>query len=216
MARHWRHQLINFYLRLFVRPLFLQLANESSLPKLRTLIIRKRKHLDFFALRLPRGARQQNILIEDLTLIKVDTGNTKNRRTILYLHGGGYAIGSAKTHVDLGARLSKACEADVFLVDYRLAPEHSFPAQLDDAKKAYHWLLDSGILPSDIIIAGDSAGGGLAISTLVALRDESVPLPRAGVCLCPLTDLLLTGESLITNKNKDPYIVAPKKNTVYG
>jgi acetyl esterase/lipase len=92
------------------------------------------------------------------------------------------------------------------LLDYRLAPEHPFPAAIEDATAAYYWLLENGISPEQIIIAGDSAGGGLALATLLLARDQGVPLPAAAVCLSPLTDLEVTGESIKSNNQADPWL----------
>jgi len=126
--------------------------------------------------------------------------------TLLYLHGGSYVLGSVVTHRALVARLAAACEATGLLVDYRLAPEHQFPAAVDDACEAYRWLLARGIDAGRIVIAGDSAGGGLAAATLVALRDAGARLPAAAVLLSPWVDLEGTGESLATNADADPMI----------
>lgn len=130
---------------------------------------------------------------------------TGNHRTIYFLHGGGYVAGSPATHRSFTIALSRAAKADVFALDYRLAPEHRFPAAIDDAVNGYRWLLkQKGISHKNIIIGGDSAGGGLAIATLIALRDEGLPLPKAAVCLSPWTDLAGTGTSLTTNDGSDP------------
>jgi acetyl esterase/lipase len=127
-------------------------------------------------------------------------------RVVLYLHGGGYVVGSVNTHRDLAGRLSRAAGARVLVLDYRLAPEHPFPAAVDDALAAYRWLLSDGRVPTDVAIGGDSAGGGLTLATLVALRDAGLPLPAAGVCLSPWTDLAGTGESLRTKAAVDPMV----------
>ena len=122
---------------------------------------------------------------------------------VLYLHGGGYGLGSVETHRDLIARMCRACTASSLAIDYRLAPEHKFPAQLEDSVTAYRWLLDRGVEPRRIVIAGDSAGGGLALSTLVRLRDQGDPLPAAGVCLSPWVDLEALGATIDANDRYD-------------
>ena len=127
-------------------------------------------------------------------------------RVILYVHGGGYVMGSIATHRELAARLSKASGARVLLVDYRLAPEHPFPAAVEDATAAYRWLLAQNIKPSRIVVAGDSAGGGLALATLIALRDAKVPLPAAGVGISPWVDMEGTGASMTTRAKVDPVV----------
>jgi acetyl esterase/lipase len=125
---------------------------------------------------------------------------------VLYLHGGGYVICSLNTHRDLVARIALASGARVLNLDYRLAPEHPFPAAVEDATAAYRWLLAQNVDPARIVIAGDSAGGGLTIAALVALRDVGDPLPAAAVCISPWTDLALTGESLISKADVDPMV----------
>ncbi len=126
------------------------------------------------------------------------------RGTILYFHGGGYIAGSAAGYRPLTVGLARLARRRVFSLDYRRAPEHRFPAALDDAVLAYRWLLDQGVSPRALALAGDSAGGGLVIATLLRLRDLGVPLPAAGVCFCPWTDLAATGESLRTNNGRCP------------
>ena len=127
-------------------------------------------------------------------------------RTVLYLHGGAYIVGSINTHRDLAARLSRAARARVLVIDYRLAPEHPYPAAVEDATAAYRWLLAAGVSPQRIVVAGDSAGGGLTVATLVALRDAAQPLPAAGVCLSPWVDLEGSGESMTTKAAVDPLV----------
>jgi acetyl esterase/lipase len=125
---------------------------------------------------------------------------------ILYLHGGGYMLGSIHTHRELVSRLSRAAGARGLLIDYRLAPEHPFPAAVDDALAAYRFLLSGGIEPRRIAIAGDSAGGGLTLATLLALRDAGDPLPAAGVGLSPWTDLEGLGASAQPGAVDDPLL----------
>ncbi len=126
------------------------------------------------------------------------------QQTVYYLHGGGYVACSPKTHRPFTAALSRAANARVFALDYRLAPEHRFPAAVEDAVAGYRWLLDHGVDPQEIVIGGDSAGGGLAMATLVALRDAGERLPRAAFVLSPWTDLAVTGRSLDANDESDP------------
>jgi monoterpene epsilon-lactone hydrolase len=132
--------------------------------------------------------------------------NAASDRFVLYLHGGGYVIGSVNTHRDLIARVSRAAQARVLALNYRLAPEHPFPAAVDDAVASYKWLLAQGAKPSRIAIAGDSAGGGLAAATLVAIRDAKLPTPGAGVLLSPWVDLEGLGESMVTRVEVDPVV----------
>ena len=123
---------------------------------------------------------------------------------ILYLHGGAWVLGWGNFHRRMVAHLSKAAACRTLAVDYRLAPEHPYPAALEDSLAAYRWLLRNGTLPSEVVIAGDSAGGNLTLVTLMSLRDAGDPLPAAAVCISPATDLAGTGESFWTIK--DPVI----------
>jgi acetyl esterase/lipase len=127
-------------------------------------------------------------------------------RVILYVHGGGYVMGSIATHREMIARLSKASGARGLALDYRLAPEHPFPAAVEDATVAYRWLLGQNIKPSNIVVAGDSAGGGLTVATLLSIRDAKLPLPAAGVCISPWVDMEGTGESMTTRAKADPVV----------
>lgn len=127
-------------------------------------------------------------------------------RVLLYLHGGAYQIGSPATHRHMVALLSGAARARVLSVGYRLAPENPFPAAVDDAVAAYRWLLAAGTDRGVLALGGDSAGGGLALASLVALRDAGEPMPAAAVVMSPWTDLALTGESLQTRADADVLI----------
>ncbi len=127
-------------------------------------------------------------------------------RVILYLHGGGYVMGSIKTHRAMIARISRAAQAKALALDYRLAPEHPFPAAVEDAAAAYRWLLAQGYKPGKIVISGDSAGGGLVLATLLALRDAQTPLPAAAVPISAWSDMEGTGASMKTRASKDPMV----------
>lgn len=131
---------------------------------------------------------------------------TRDDRAMLYLHGGCYGSGSVETHRELITRLSLAASTRVLGLNYRLAPEHPFPAAIEDAAAAYRWLLDTGLDPAGIAIAGDSAGGGLALATTITSRDAGLPLPGAVVCLSPWVDLALTCASMETMAGADPIV----------
>ena len=122
---------------------------------------------------------------------------------ILYLHGGGFTTGSPQTHRLVAERMSVCCQASVLLLDYRLAPEHPFPSGLNDCVNAYQWLLQQGIMPQNLAIAGDSAGGGLTISTLLRLKEAYSPLPAAAVLFSPWVDLTMSGNSYEYNEPKE-------------
>jgi epsilon-lactone hydrolase len=130
------------------------------------------------------------------------TAKRSDRGVIMYLHGGGYVAGTPATDRPISAGLARLTQRRVFSPRYRLAPEHRFPAALDDASTAYRWLLAQGVPPGSLAIAGTSAGGGLALATLVRLRDEGLPLPAAAVCFSPWTDLACTGQSLDANNGR--------------
>lgn len=136
---------------------------------------------------------------EWLTPTTADAG-----RVVLYLHGGGYVSGSPATHLAVTARLAHAAGARLFALDYRLAPEHPFPAALEDAWAAYWWLLtEQHVAPAQIVVAGDSAGGGLTLALLLALRAAGMPLPAGGVGLSPWLDLTLSSTTLADNATTD-------------
>jgi acetyl esterase/lipase len=124
-------------------------------------------------------------------------------RVVMYLHGGGYCMGSLGSHRQLVSHLSTQARARVLNVDYRLAPEHPFPAAVEDAVAAYTWLLDQGVAADRIAISGDSAGGGLTLATLLALKEVGTPLPATAIPLSPWADLEGTGESTRTRAAVD-------------
>ena len=132
--------------------------------------------------------------------------NAANDRVILYLHGGGYVMGSINTHRAMIARIARASEAKALALNYRMAPEDPFPTAVDDATAAYRWLLAQGYKPGKIVISGDSAGGGLTLATLLALRDAGTPLPAAAVPISPWADLEGTGASIETRAAADPMV----------
>ena len=129
---------------------------------------------------------------------------------LLYLHGGGYVIGSRRSHRHLAEAIARAAGIACLLPDYRLAPEHPFPAAVDDALAAYRWLVEERkIAPGLIAVGGDSAGGGLTAATLVAIREARLPRPGAGVCISPWTDLTCSAPSYETKAATDPLVALP-------
>ena len=137
---------------------------------------------------------------------RVSTPPSECGRHILFLHGGGFIVGSPALYRHFTWRIASAARAHLLAIDYRLAPEHPFPAALDDAVAAYRWLLTDGAEPRQMAVMGDSAGGGLALSLLLRLRDDSIPLPAAAVALSPWTDLAMTGLSFKLNAEADPLV----------
>ncbi len=155
---------------------------------------------------LPEKVTVNEVQVGDMSADWVAMPNSANGRVVLYLHGGGYVMGSRRTHRELASRIALEAAARVLVLEYRLAPEHPFPAAVDDATAAYRWLRKQGIAASSIAIAGDSAGGGLTLATLLALRDAGDTLPACAVCLSPWTDLEGTGASAQPGGADDPMI----------
>jgi acetyl esterase/lipase len=126
------------------------------------------------------------------------------RNVVLYFHGGVYVMGEAALAADLASQVGRRTQARAISVDYRLAPEHPYPAAVDDALAAYEGLLDNGTAPSDVVLAGESAGGALAVATLVRARDRGLPLPAAAFVMSPYADLTLSGATMETKSEVDP------------
>ena len=126
------------------------------------------------------------------------------RHVVLYFHGGVYVIGDAFLAADLASQVGRRTDAKVISVDYRLAPEHPYPAAVDDALAAYEALLQAGIAPSDIALAGESAGGGLAVATMVNARDHGLPMPAGAYVMSPYVDLTLAGTTMESKRDVDP------------
>jgi acetyl esterase/lipase len=156
------------------------------------------------ALPMPDGTTVAPVSANSVPCEWVAVGDADVDRTIIYFHGGAYTIGSLNTHRRLVANLSEATGARVLNVDYRLAPEHPHPAAVDDAVSAYSWLLDQGASPEHVVLAGDSAGGGLSAATLVAIRDRGLPLPAGAALISPWVDLAFSGGSHDTRVHLDP------------
>ena len=184
---------------------FLQL---SGLPSNSTSVQEQRRDIE----RQARLARMPSRV--DVTVTRIGTMHAEwlrprdasKDRALLYLHGGGFSIGSCNTHRALAARIAAAAKVPALLIDYRLAPENPFPAALLDAKNAYGQLLRHGIQADKIVVAGDSAGGGLALALAVGLRDQAKPLPGSLVCISPWLDLTLSGETMASCAKTDPLI----------
>jgi monoterpene epsilon-lactone hydrolase len=137
---------------------------------------------------------------------EVTVDGIEPRHVVLYFHGGVYVMGDAFLAAELASQVGRRTLAKVISVDYRLAPEHPYPAAVDDALAAYKALLDNGIAPSEIAFAGESAGGGLLIATLVNARDHGLPLPAAALAMSPYADLTLAGTSIETKRDRDPLL----------
>lgn len=175
-------------------------AHTMSLADRRALYDRAEK-----AFPLPEGVTVRPWRSGHLTGDFLEVDGSRGGRTILYLHGGGYGIGSSRSHRHLAALIGVEAQASVLVPDYRLAPEHPYPAALDDAVAAFDWLASSG--DRDIAIAGDSAGGGLTVATLCRIRDTGAGKPVAGICLSPWVDLACEpGSELEKATETDPLI----------
>jgi epsilon-lactone hydrolase len=172
-------------------------------------VIESRQVIDSFARKfskLPKDCKVEQIEIDGMYAEWISNNQTLEGKVILYLHGGGYSYCSADTHRTLAANIMIESDVKVLLPEYRLAPEHPFPAAIEDTIMIYQWLLKQGYESSNIIFAGDSAGGGLSVAATLVLRDQYDPLPAALVCLSPWVDLTSSGESYRENSEKDPYL----------
>ncbi|MCP5149569.1 MAG: alpha/beta hydrolase [Ectothiorhodospiraceae bacterium] len=192
----------------------------ERLPPLDLAAVRaSRRRLDAMAARMaPPEATVEAFDADGVGGLVLTPPNAEPGRAVLHLHGGGYVVGSPQVYRDLAARLGRAAAAAVYLPDYRLAPEHRFPAALDDARRTWHWLLRRVAAARSVAVSGDSAGGGLALALQLSLRDRDEPLPGAGVLMSPWTDLTGSGASVVENARRDCLLVAermPEVVTLY-
>ena len=155
---------------------------------------------------VPDDVTLQPFMIGPVEVEFIDAPDADQQKVLLYFHGGGYVSGSIHSHRYLMQNLSRASGTRTLGINYRLAPEHPFPAAIDDAVSCYRWLLAEGYKPGDIAIGGDSAGGGLVVATLLSLRDAGDPLPAASLCISPWADLTGTAKSYETQRELDPMI----------
>jgi len=144
--------------------------------------------------------------VGEINVERVTPKSASQGKVILYFHGGAYCLGSAKTHRSISSHLAKMSSVEVVVPNYRLAPEHPFPAAQDDGLLCYKALLAEGFSASDIIVGGDSAGGGLALSLLVRLQRENIPFPAGLVLLSPFVDLTLSGRSIAERREREPML----------
>ena len=189
----------------------------SEIAALRAVIAARPRASELAEMRLNADERGKAFgLSADVTAQPVDANGVRAEWTstpdanpahvVLYLHGGGYVLGSLDSHRHLVAEIGRACGARTLAVDYRLAPEHSFPAPVEDTVAAYRYLLASGIAANRIVMAGDSAGGGLVVGAMLALKQAGLPLPACGWCLSPWVDMQALGESFIDRAATDPTV----------
>ena len=159
---------------------------------------------------LPKGARFHSVDAAGVKCEWMEMPPVSPARVVLFMHGGGFVAGSPRTHRKLAAALSRAAYARILMPEYPLAPEHPFPAAVKDGLRVYGWLIEQGIAASDIVLGGDSAGGGLALSMLLALRDAGAALPRAAVLMSAWTDLTVSSPSYERNRRIDPSLTREK------
>jgi epsilon-lactone hydrolase len=153
--------------------------------------------------KIPPDVKMERVEIDGVPAAWILPINADSKKIILHLHGGGYVTGGSASHLMMCIPMAQTLKMNMLLPDYRLAPEHPFPAALDDALNAYRWLLSQGHQAKDIIISGDSAGGGLALATVLSLRDGGEPLPAAVICFSPWADLTHAGASHTSNAKRD-------------
>jgi monoterpene epsilon-lactone hydrolase len=189
----------NRIVRFFIRRLNFMNRTDLSLPEIRRMTESAAR-----LLRAPRGVAVQPAALGTVPGEWIVPRGAPADRALLYIHGGGFIFCSLATHRALVARLALAAGTRAFSVDYRPAPEHPFPAAPDDCREAYRGLLRAGIEPRRIVVAGDSAGGNLALALMLALREAGEELPAAAVCLSPVTDLTFSGESYRAKAGVDP------------
>jgi epsilon-lactone hydrolase len=171
----------------------------------------RRKRLDALGAQypLPSDVRVETVDANGVAAEWTSTPGADPAHAILFLHGGGYISGSLDSHRHMIAQAGREARARTLALDYRLAPEHPFPAALDDALAGYRFLLAQGLAPDHIAIAGESAGGGLAVATLVSARDTGLPLPACAWLSSPWVDLEVTGGTITTKASVDPLIQKP-------
>ena len=189
----WQSHVIKFALRVMQNRRY-----SNSIQQERAKIEARVAHLP-----KKRGVNYESVNVDGLTAEWVMAPGASAERVMLYLHGGAYIVGSVNTHRTLAVDLSRVTGARILVVEYRLAPEHTFPAAVDDVLIAYRWLLSQGVSPKRLVVAGDSSGGGLTLALLVAIRDAGEPMPAVAVCLSPFVDLATTGASMKTNVKAD-------------
>jgi epsilon-lactone hydrolase len=206
-----RAELIRFCLPWFMRP---RRSSDIQLEDARRSIAR-------FARLVPPPPRGTELTVVDAGGVKAErvaTPGSRPGRYVLHLHGGAYLLGFPALFRDFTWRIADAAGARVLCLDYRLAPEHPFPAALEDVIAAYRWLISEGADPHQVALIGDSSGGGLALASMMRLRDEGLPLPAAAAVLSPWTDLALTGQSLTAYGLSDPMVpveLMPKAVDLY-
>ena len=182
--------------KLITKILSARMNSISSIPKLRDFM-----EMGGIKPFLPNGTIITPEVINDVPVEWLTPAHVNSDFVILYLHGGGWTLGWKNNHRTLVAFICKAASCRALAVEYRLAPENPFPAALVDCLSVYHWLINHGTRPDQIVFAGDSAGANLALTTVMSLRDSNDPLPAAIVCISPMTDLTGSGATFYSQKD---------------
>ena len=193
-----RSRSIKQFVRLRIKPL---LAPDPSVRKIRA----RTNYLASYGW-YPFLVQRERFRIGEIDVAAYSPKNAESNGTILFLHGGGFCFGSIRMYADLAARLAAASGCRVVLPEYRLAPEHQYPAAHDDALRVYEWLIDQGAAEHGFAVAGDSAGGGLSRATVVTARDGGLPLPSALAVISPWCDFACNGPTYQANEARDPML----------
>ena len=173
----------------------------------------QRTVVEFAQIVMGRPARDVRLTPVEIRGVRcrwTDVAGVASDRVVVFLHGGGYVVGSLDSHRDQAIRFARATGARLLAVDYRLAPEHPFPAGIEDATAVYEWLIENGYPPAKIMFMGESAGGGLSAATMLNLRDRGTPMPAAAVLMSAWLDLALTGESMQTRDAVETVLCRPE------
>ena len=157
---------------------------------------------------LPENTKFKRILVGNIYAEWITCGDVDTDKTFMFIHGGGYYRGSIAATRATVARISAEAKVRCLSIEYRLAPEHPFPAAIDDTYTAYNWLLKEGMDPKNIIVSGQSAGGGLCLALLLKIKENNGFQPKGAVAISPWTDLSQSGKTMITNANIDPVTVS--------
>lgn len=184
-----------------------RILREKALPAGAEITMeQRRKGMEKVAFKAADDIKVENVTVAGRPAEWLRAPGVQASHALLYFHGGGYVMGSPNTHRSMCGEISRAAQAPVLLVDYRLAPEHPFPAAVEDGVASYRWLLEQGFPARQLAIAGDSAGGGLTMATLVSARDHKLPMPAAAVPISPWCDMTCTNESYTTRAEADPMV----------
>ena len=209
MKISWRARLIRRITSRFVKGI-----DTSAVDAAHVLEMRERLNEISRYLKRAFGVAVETTTVEGLHAEWLRPKQAAAGKVLLYLHGGAYLVGSCRTHRQMVSHIARAAGINALVPEYRLAPEHPFPAAIEDAVSVYRALLDDGFAARDIFIAGDSAGGGLTMATLLSLRHAGLPLPAAAVLLSPFLDVTASGESAETRADQDPWFEAENMQIV--